>query len=154
MRDFNDTDRKKKQGRISLPDNPDNLSPEALRQLENTVIGAVRDGYVACPAAWNIAADADITRLAVGSMVDRLGIRITDCQLGCFKVSKTAHTGTATEPFTDEVAGRVAVLGAKGALTCANTFALATELGVKARSVAEAANVQGCKIKQCQLGCF
>lgn len=154
MRDFNDTDRKKKQGRISLPDNPDNLSPDALRELEIAVRGAVRDGYVACPAAWKIAADAEITRLAVGTMVDRLGIRITDCQLGCFRVSKTAHNGTVTEPFTDEVSGRVAALGATGELTCANAFALAAELGVKARSVAEAANVQGCKIKQCQLGCF
>jgi hypothetical protein len=87
-------------------------------------------------------------------MIDRLGIRVTDCQLGCFKVAKTAHAGATTEPFSDEVARRVESLAEKGELTCSNVFALARELDVKPRSVSEAANVQGHKLKHCQLGCF
>ncbi|WP_243371999.1 hypothetical protein [Geotalea sp. SG265] len=154
MRDFNDTDRQKKKGRITLPENPDNLSSEALQNLETAVRGAVRDGYVPCPSAWRIAADAGISRLAVGAMIDRLGIRITDCQLGCFKVSKTAHAGTVSEPFTEEVARQTAALAEKGELTCAAASALAQELKVKPMAVAEAANVQLYKIRQCQLGCF
>ncbi|GAB7025017.1 hypothetical protein [Geotalea toluenoxydans] len=154
MRDFNDADRQKKKGRINLPENPDNLSQEALQDLETAVRGAARDGYVPCPSAWRIAADAGISRLAVGAMIDRLGLRITDCQLGCFKVSKTAHTGTVKEPFTEEIARRVAALGEKGEFTCTAAAALARELKVKPMAVAEAANVQKYKIKQCQLGCF
>lgn len=46
MRDFNDADRQKKKGRINLPENPDNLSQEALQDLETAVRGAARDGYV------------------------------------------------------------------------------------------------------------
>lgn len=154
MRDFSDTDRKKKSGRIRLPGNPGNLPEETLSQLENAVKAALKDGYVTCPAGWKIAKDAGVSRLDVGAMIDRLGIRVTDCQLGCFKVSKTAYTGSVTEPFSEEAARRVETMGEMGELTCANVFALARELNVKPMSLADAANVRGYKIRQCQLGCF
>ena len=154
MRAFSDTDRKKKSGRIRLPDNPGNLSEETLSQVENTVMAVLKDGYVACPSGWKIARDAGVTRLDVGAMIDKLGVRVTDCQLGCFKVSKTAYTGSMTEPFSDEAARRIEALGEKGELTCSNVFALARHLNVTPLSLAAAANVRGYKIRQCQLGCF
>ncbi|MBE0617268.1 MAG: hypothetical protein IH608_05000, partial [Proteobacteria bacterium] len=94
MRDFNDADRKKKKGRIQLPENPDNLSAEALSRLEAAVRAAVRDGCVACPAGWRVAKEQGVSCLAVGVTIDRLGIRVADCQLGCFAVSKTDHLGS------------------------------------------------------------
>lgn len=154
MRDFTDADRQKKRGRIELPNNPDNLSPAALASLETAVQAAARDGLVACPAGWKVAKEAGISRLAVGVMIDRLGLRVTDCQLGCFKVGKTPFGGRATEPFTADVSARVEALREAGELSCSNTFALADELHVKPRSVAEAANVRGYKLSRCQLGCF
>ena len=154
MRDFSDADRKKKSGRIKLPENPGNLSEEALSQLEKAVKAAVKDGYVACPSGWKLATDAGVSRLDVGAMIDRLGIRVTDCQLGCFTVGKTPYAGSVTEPLGEEVARRVEALREKGELTCPAVFALARELKVKPKSVAEAANVRGHKIRQCQLGCF
>lgn len=154
MRDFNDADRTKKSGRIRLPDNPGNLSEEALAQLEVAVKAALKDGYVSCPAGWRIANDAGVSRLDVGAMIDRLGIRVTDCQLGCFKVSKTAYAGETAEPVSEEVARRVASLGEGGELTCAAAFDMARELNVRPMTVADSANAQGYKIRQCQLGCF
>jgi hypothetical protein len=154
MREFNDADRKKKSRRIRLPDNPGKLYGEALARLESAVKAAVRDGYVPCPSGWKIAKDAGVSRLDVGAMLDRLGIRVTECQLGCFKVSKTPYTGSATEPFGEVVAQRVEELRERGKLTCPNLFALAGELGIEPRSAAEAANVRGYKIGKCQLGCF
>lgn len=153
MRDFNDADRKKKSGRIKLPENPGNLSREKLSELENAVKAAVNEGYLPCPSAWMMARDAGISRLDVGAMNDKLGIRLTDCQLGCFKVSKTAHP-EAPEPFSEEVASRVAALEKGPGLTCASVHALALELKVKPLCVAAAANALGGKMKQCQLGCF
>ena len=154
MRDFNDADRKKKSGRITLPDNPGNLSGEALSQLESAVKAVVTDSYVACPSAWQIAKDTGVSRLDVGVMIDKLGMRVTDCQLGCFKVGKTPYTGSETESFGEEVASRVQTLCEAGELTCSNISALARELNVKPRAVADAINVRGGKIRQCQLGCF
>ena len=154
MRDFSDADRKKKSRRINLPENPGNLSKEAMSQLENAVKAALKDGYVPCPYAWKIAKDTGVSRLDVGAMIDRLGIRVTDCQLGCFKVSKTSHNDSTPEPFSEEVASRVAALGKKDELTCSKAFVLTLELKTKPMSVAGAANSLGYKIRQCQLGCF
>ena len=154
MRDFNDADRKKKKGRIQLPENPDNLSAEAQARLEAAVKGAVKDGYVPCPSGWRVAKEQGVSRLAVGVAIDRLGIRVSDCQLGCFAVSKTDHLGAVPEPADEELARRVEDLHERGELTCSNVFALAAERKAKPRSVADAANARGHKLRQCQLGCF
>ncbi|CAG0958492.1 hypothetical protein GEOBC_00595 [Geobacteraceae bacterium] len=154
MRNFDDTDRKKKSGRISLPDNPGNLSEEAQTQLESAVKAAVKDGYVTCPSGWKVAKDLGVSRLDVGVMIDKLRIRVTACQLGCFSVSKTSRLGSAAEPFSEEIARRVEILREKDELTCAGVFELARELKVKPMSVMNAANARGYKLRQCQLGCF
>jgi len=153
-RDFNDADRAKKKRRIELPENPANLSPEGLANLERAVISAVRDGFIACPAAWKVAANQGVPRIAVGSMMDRLGLRFTDCQLGCFKVDKTPYDGGERPGITGEVNDRIEDLQQRGELTCPSVFALAKELRVKPMTAADAANVRGYKIRQCQLGCF
>jgi hypothetical protein len=154
MRDFSDADRKKKSGRIQLPENPGKLSDEALVRVEEAVKAAVRDGYLPCPSGWKVAHDLGVSRLDVGAAVDRLGIRVSDCRLGCFKVGKTPFTGEEAVPFSDEVASRVEKLQAEGELTCAKVFDLVSELKTTPAAVAAAANVRGYKIRQCQLGCF
>jgi hypothetical protein len=154
MRDFNEADRKKKSSRINLPENPGNLSAEDLCELENTVKAAVEDGYLPCPAGWRIAVDAGVSRLDVGAIIDKLGVRITACQLGCFTVEKTPSAGSLTEPLREDVARRVEALHEKGELTCSSVFALARERNVALMSVANAANLGGYKIRRCQLGCF
>ena len=98
--------------------------------------------------------DAGVSRLDVGVMIDKLGLRATDCQLGCFSVSKTPRAGPATEPIDAEIARRVEALNEKSELTCPNIFALARERNVKPLSVADAANARGYKLGKCQLGCF
>ncbi len=153
-RDFNEADRTRKKRRIELPENPANLSPEGLAELEEAVRAAVKDGYIACPAAWKVAADRGVPKLAVGAMMDKLGLRFTDCQLGCFRVDKTPYDGGARPDVPDEVATRVEALEQAGELTCANVFALAKELRVKPMAAADAANVRDYKIRRCQLGCF
>ena len=154
MRDFSDADRNKKCSRIKLPNNPGNLSEETLSQVEHAVRAVLKEGYVACPSGWEIARNAGVSRLDVGAMIDKLGVRVTDCQLGCFKVSKTASTDSVTEPFSDEAARRIEILEEKGELTCSTVFVLVRELKVKPLSLADAANSKGYKIRQCQLGCF
>ncbi len=54
-REFTDADRTRKKRRIELPENPADLSPEGLADLEQAVLAAVKDGYIACPAAWKVA---------------------------------------------------------------------------------------------------
>ena len=89
MRDFNEADRKKKDTRIRIQGNPSNLSKEALSHLEESVKASLLDGYLPCPAAWKIAKEINVPKIAVGEVTDRLGKRITNCQIGCFKIEKT-----------------------------------------------------------------
>ena len=154
MRDFSDADRNKKCSRIKLSNNPGNLSEDILSQVEHAVRAVLKEGYVTCPSGWEIARDAGVSRLDVGAMIDKLGVRVTDCQLGCFKVSKTAFTDSVIEPFSEEAARRIEILEEKGELTCSNVFTLVLELEVKPLYLADAANIKGYKIRQCQLGCF
>jgi hypothetical protein len=43
-----------------------------------------RGGRLGCAAAFAVAEKLGIPRLEVGRAADELGIRIADCQLGCF----------------------------------------------------------------------
>lgn len=154
MREFSDSDRNKKIRRIVLPDNPGNLSNEQLDRLEDAIRLNLKDGYVACLLAWRIADELGVSRLAVGAMVDKLGVRITDCQLGCFKVAK-ASKRESTGTLSDEAATRrIKALDADEMLTCSALHEIAHEIKVIPLSLAHEANAHGCKIRQCQLGCF
>lgn len=152
-RDFNDKDRTKKTGRIQLPENPADLPEKTLRGLRETVTTSLRDGYLPCPTAWKMAKDFDVPRIAVGAVLDNLGHRVTDCQLGCFKVEKTPYDGSAPS-IRDDIAEAIEPLCQQDELTCTAAFEIAEQFSAKPMDVANIANVKNCKIRGCQLGCF
>lgn len=153
VRDFNDADKKKKKARIQLPENPGNLSPEKLKELESKVKASLKGGYLPCAKAFSIAEEMGVPKIAVGAMTDRLGLRISDCRTGCFKVEKTIRDGSGKK-IDDSIIKAVEELKKKDELTCANIFVLAEQFKVVPMTVADAANLKGWKIRQCQLGCF
>jgi hypothetical protein len=106
VRSFNEADRKKKSERIHIKENYGNLSVKLIAQLEGTIKSSLKEGYLSCPVAWKIAKDYNIPKIAVGEITDRLGIRITDCQLGCFKIEKTPFNESAYK----NIDGRVITL--------------------------------------------
>lgn len=42
------------------------------------------DGRISCEEAWQVAEELGVPKKDVGRAADDLGIRIRDCQLGCF----------------------------------------------------------------------
>jgi len=42
------------------------------------------DGRITCAVARKIAEDCGVPYKSVGEVADKLGVRIRDCQLGCF----------------------------------------------------------------------
>ncbi len=154
MRSFGQADRKKKRTRIKLQENPGKLSNEVLSQLEATVKASLRDGYLLCAVAFKIAKEGQVPKVAVGEMTDRLGIRVTNCQIGCFKVDKTIHDNSAHEHLDDGIVSKLKALKENNELTCANVFDLAQQLKSTPMVIADAANLRGLKIDNCQLGCF
>ena len=154
MRSFGEADRKKKKTRIQLQENPGKLSNEVLSQLEDTVKASLKDGYLPCAVAFKIAKEAQVPKVAIGEMTDRLGIRVTNCQIGCFKVDKTTHNNSAHEDLDDKIVSKLNVLKENNELTCANVFDLAQQLTSTPMAIADVANLRNLKIHNCQLGCF
>lgn len=154
MRSFGEADRKRKKTRVQLQENPGKLSNEVLSQLEDTVKASLKDGYLPCAVAFKIAKEAQVPKGAVGEIADRLGIRVTNCQIGCFKVAKTIHDNSAHEDLDDGIVSKLNALKENNKLTCASVFSLAQQLKSTPMVIADVANVQDLKIHDCQLGCF
>ena len=154
MRDFNEADRKKKHRRVQIQENPANLSEEGLSELAKAVKASLKDGYLSCPRAFKIADEARVPKIAVGEIVDRLGIRVTNCQIGCFKVDKTPYDNSVPKKADGEIITRIEALNEASELTCANVFDLALQLKSPPKVIADAANLRNLKIHRCQLGCF
>jgi hypothetical protein len=154
MREFNEADKDKKQKRIRLPENPGNLSPERLARLEETVKASLKSGYLPCAAAFKIAENLGAPKTAVGAMTDKLGVRVSNCRIGCFKVDKASHDSLAGKKADEKITAALESLKEKGELTCENVYALAQQMKTTPMAIAENADIRGWKIRQCQLGCF
>jgi hypothetical protein len=154
MRDFNAGDQKKKRTRIQIPENPGHLSEEKLAELESQVKAAIKDGYLSCPVAWGIAAKMNVPRMAVGALADKQGTRITDCQLGCFKVDKTPFDNSTGGRISAGVIQQIKELQENGQLTCARAIELARQNNLDSLVLANQINAMRFKIRDCQLGCF
>lgn len=154
MRDFNEADKEKKWERVKIGENPAGLPGEKFAELEAAVKASLDAGYLSCPVAWQLAKKAGVPKIAVGAIIDKLGKRITDCQLGCFKVDKTPYDGPVPEETDAGLTARLEELADGSKISCAEAFELAHELKITPQAVAEAVNIKGMKIRDCQLGCF
>jgi hypothetical protein len=54
------------------------------KEIEKALQKHTVDMKISCAAARKIAEDLGVNYKDVGEVADRLGIRIKDCQLGCF----------------------------------------------------------------------
>jgi hypothetical protein len=52
--------------------------------LETAVAAGARDGRIPCSEVFRVAAAQGVPVAEAGRAVQRLGIKITGCQLGCF----------------------------------------------------------------------
>lgn len=73
-----------------------NPVPEALAG-RLTAAGDAQ-GRITCAAVWEVARRSRVSRLTAASAAEGLGLRIVDCQLGCFK--KPAKTGQQARETT------------------------------------------------------
>jgi hypothetical protein len=148
-REFNAADRIKKQSRVAS--GPADAVPAGL---EDAIKAALDQGCLPCPAAWGLAGKFKVPKSVVGQTVDALGIRISNCQLGCFKVDKNLHADLSESSVNRKASEAVASYGAENKLTCSGAFNLAREIGLRPMDIADAANLRHIKIRECQLGCW
>lgn len=60
---------------------PNTDADPVVRQM---IMAQVQDQRLDCTAAWQIAADLEIPRMAVADVCEGVGIKIVHCQLGAF----------------------------------------------------------------------
>ena len=154
MRDFSEADKKKKKARIQIQENPANLSKEELLRLEDKVKASLKDGYLSCPVAWRIAKDANVPKIAVGEITDRLGLRIANCQIGFFEIEKTPYDNSVHKNMDAQLIAELEALAGNDELTCAKIFDMTRQFKLKPMDIANEANARDLKIHDCQLGCF
>ena len=61
---------------------PARLAPEG--PLEAALVAEARSGRIPCAAIFRIAAAQGVEVGTAGRAVQRLGIKVTGCQMGCF----------------------------------------------------------------------
>ncbi|MBC8249048.1 MAG: hypothetical protein H8E90_05165 [Anaerolineales bacterium] len=57
---------------------------EVGEELQARIRDGVVEGSLPCAMAWGIASELTMKRIDVANAAESLGIRITQCQLGCF----------------------------------------------------------------------
>lgn len=60
------------------------LTPEQLEQLEKRLLKASKENRILCSSALAIAKTLGISPNEVGKYANKLNIKISKCQLGCF----------------------------------------------------------------------
>jgi hypothetical protein len=53
-------------------------------ELEEKITSSLVDDQLPCPGAFKIAKELKVGLREVGETADKLGIKISSCQLGCF----------------------------------------------------------------------
>ena len=123
-------------------------------ELEEKVVSSLVDDQLPCAVAFKIDRELKISPREVGKTADKLGIRIVNCQLGCFGVEK------ATRPGLDDLEIATALIeGLQAAminyqLPCPVAFEIAGKLRVSHKQVGDAATKLNIRLINCQLGCF
>lgn len=59
----------------------DEVSDELKRAIDARQV----DGKINCEAVWEIAAELALAKLRVAGVIEALGLKISRCQLGCFR---------------------------------------------------------------------
>ena len=61
------------------------MNPETERQIRQSIQQAARDGRVACKLLLELAERMESPPKRIGQFCNEMGIRISGCQLGCFR---------------------------------------------------------------------
>lgn len=111
-----------------------------------------------CAVAHYIAAELGTTPQEVGETATRLGVRITQCQLGLFGYARKGRPAyrilRPADPLPDSLIQALRAAAADGRLSCAQLWQIAEQFDLSRHEAGNAADTLGLKVKPCQLGCF
>ncbi len=117
------------------------------------------DGRIPCAVAHYIAALLSVTPIRVAKVINQMGLKIYQCQLGLFGygrkgVSSYKVIGREVEvpPVFKEILEKETC--GEQVVSCELLWEIAEQTGVTRFEAGNAADAYGYKITPCQLGCF
>ena len=128
--------------------------------LEEKIVSSLVNDQLPCPVAFKIDRELKVSPREIGKTTDKLGVRIVNCQLGCFQVEKATHQDLngidIKKMLLEEIEAFLVNPYSKyrGNIPCTAALEIARRLKVTPKEVGDAATKQKIKISNCQLGCF
>ena len=129
-------------------------SKDAGRALAKEITASLVEGRLPCPIAFRTAKKLDVIPITVGIKADEMGIKISNCQLGCFGTEKATHEELADMQVSPAIAEAVQASLVSGKIPCKTAWGVAQELKVSRRQVGDTASKLDIRVSDCQLGCF
>ena len=126
----------------------------AEKTLEEILKANARDGRISCIQAWDICKTTGRSREVAGKLLDTMKIKVSDCQLGCFGVSKATHDELKGKSPKEAIMKEITGALKEGKLPCAYAHNIARRMQVTPGEVGDTATLMSIKVSQCQLGCF
>jgi hypothetical protein len=127
--------------------------------VAHAIRNSLAEGQLPCVTAFLIAQRFGATPLAVGEEADRLGVRLSRCQLGLFgygpKAEGKHRRVTAMETVPPDMAAAIRqAVAADGKMSCVEAWRIANDLCVSKQTISDAAEGLGVRVGDCQLGAF
>ncbi len=124
------------------------------RVLAEEINASLTEGRLPCPVAFQMARKLDVKLGLVGEKADELGIKVSNCQLGCFGKEKATHEELKDMQIAPAVAEAIQSSLVDGKIPCKTAHDLARQLKVGRRKVGDTASKLNIRVSDCQLGCF
>ncbi|MEN6369382.1 MAG: hypothetical protein ABFD77_06750 [Thermotogota bacterium] len=127
-----------------------------MSESDQAIREAAHGGLLPCALAFGIAERVGVTPDTVRADADRLGVRISVCQLGLFGYDAFGERRVAHKlsHVPEELRRALDEASAGEGLACAAAWRLADERGLPRLLLGSAAETVGARICRCQLGCF
>jgi len=122
--------------------------------LVEEIKASLTEGRLPCPMAFKAARKLNIIPGTVGDKADELGIKVSNCQLGCFGTEKATHEELSDMQVAPAVAEAVNASLVKGKIPCKTAWDIARKLKISRRKVGDTASKLDIRVFDCQLGCF
>jgi hypothetical protein len=127
-------------------------------RLAEAIRAETGQGEIGCAQAELISGQLGIDLGEVGAAIDRLEIRIKNCQLGLFGYPKDKFpAGRAVSPAPEVAPALEAAIRSRlveGRLPCGSAWEIAAGQGLPKMAVAAACENLKIRVKPCQLGAF
>jgi len=127
-----------------------------MGDIETALLDSLRDGRLPCAFAFRLAEENNWTPAQIATEANRLGIRISRCQLGLFGYDAFGQKGLVQtlETVPGDVTVSLHDAEKDGQIACAALWRIAQEHGLPRIAIASAAETLDLRISPCQLGCF